>query len=53
MQLPSLHAKIYEIRNQKIMLNFDFAVLYEIKTRILNQPSSGLLNDFPQILGFN
>ena len=37
MQLQSIQEKIFEIRGQKIMLDFDLAVLYEVETRILNQ----------------
>ena len=37
MQLQSLQNKIYEIRGQKIMLDFDLAILYGTETRILKQ----------------
>ena len=37
MQLSVIHSKIYEIRDQKVMLDFDLAELYEVETRILNQ----------------
>ena len=29
--------KIYEIRGQKLMLDFDLAELYEVETKVLNQ----------------
>jgi len=37
MQINTLQSKIHEIRNQKVMLDFDLAELYEIETRVLNQ----------------
>lgn len=47
MHLPALHAKIYEIRNQKVMLDFDLAVLYEIETKVLNQAVKRNIKRFP------
>ena len=35
--MNTLQSKIHEIRNQKVMLDFDLAELYEIETRVLNQ----------------
>jgi len=37
MQINTLQSKIHEIRDQKVMLDYDLAELYEIETRILNQ----------------
>lgn len=37
MQLQVIQSKIYEIRGQKVMLDFDLAELYEVDTRVLNQ----------------
>jgi hypothetical protein len=37
MHLQHIQSKIYEIRKQKIMLDFDLAELYQVETRILNQ----------------
>ncbi len=37
MQLQVIQKKIYEIRGQKVMLDFDLAELYEVETRVLNQ----------------
>jgi hypothetical protein len=37
MQLQHIQSKIYEIRKQKIMLDFDLADLYQVETRVLNQ----------------
>ena len=33
MQLQSIQNKIYEVRGQKVMLDFDLAELYEVETR--------------------
>lgn len=37
MQIERIQNKIYEIRGQKIMLDFDLAELYEVGTKVLNQ----------------
>jgi phage regulator Rha-like protein len=37
MQIERIQNKIYEIRGQKIMLDFDIAELYEVGTKALNQ----------------
>ena len=36
MLLQSIQKKIYDIRGQKIMLDFDLAELYEVETKALN-----------------
>ncbi len=36
MQLEKIQTKIYEIRGQKVMLDFDLAELYEVETKNLN-----------------
>jgi len=48
MQLQSIQEKIFEIRGQKIMLDFDLAVLYEVETRILNQAVKRNVESFPE-----
>lgn len=35
--LQIIQSKIYEIRGQKVMLDFDLAELYSIETRVLKQ----------------
>ncbi|MBL4754219.1 MAG: ORF6N domain-containing protein [Flavobacteriales bacterium] len=47
MQLQVIQKKIYEIRGQKVMLDFDLAELYEVETRILNQAVKRNLKRFP------
>lgn len=40
--------KIYEIRGQKVMLDFDLAELYGVETRIFNQAVKRNINRFPE-----
>lgn len=37
MELLKIENKIYEVRGQKIMLDFDLAEMYEVETKSLNQ----------------
>lgn len=39
--------KIYEIRGQRVMLDFDLAVLYCVETRVLNQAVKRNRERFP------
>lgn len=48
MQLKVIQTKIYEVRGQKVMLDFDIAELYEVETRILNQAVKRNIDIFPQ-----
>jgi hypothetical protein len=48
MQLQVIQTRIYEIRGQKVMLDFDLAELYEVETRILNQAVKRNMDIFPQ-----
>jgi hypothetical protein len=34
MQIATLQSKIYDIRGQKVILDFDLATLYELETRV-------------------
>ena len=47
MKGTTLQSKIYEIRNLKVMLDFDLAELYEIETRVLNQAVKRNIKRFP------
>jgi hypothetical protein len=47
MKVATLQSKIYEIRNLKVMLDFDLAELYEIETRVLNQAVKRNVKRFP------
>lgn len=46
--LEIIHNKIHVIRDQKVMLDFDLAALYEIETRVLKQAVKRNLNRFPE-----
>lgn len=48
MLVKNIHSKIHEIRNQKVMLDFDLATLYEIETRVLNQAVKRNIDRFPE-----
>ncbi len=37
MELQTIQSRIYEVRVQKVMLDFDLADLYEVPTKALNQ----------------
>ena len=47
MQLQKIQTKIYEVRSQKVMLDFDLAELYEVETRVLNQAVKRNIDIFP------
>jgi len=47
MQLRAIQSKIYEIRGQKVMFDFDLADLYEVETRTLKQAVRRNLDRFP------
>jgi len=40
--------KIHIIRDQKVMLDYDLAALYEVETKVLNQAVKRNINRFPQ-----
>jgi len=47
MQVQAIQSKIYEIRGQKVMLDFDLAELYEVENRALKQAVKRNTNRFP------
>ena len=47
MSIQPIQNKIYELRNQKVMFDFDLAELYEVETRVLNQAVKRNLDLFP------
>ena len=47
MQVATLQSKIYDIRGQKVILDFDLAILYEVETRVLNQTVKRNIKRFP------
>ena len=38
---------IYEIRGQKVMMDFDLAKLYQVETKVLNQAVKRNIKRFP------
>ncbi len=48
MQVQVIHNKIYDIREEKVMLDFDLADLYEVETRIFNQAVKRNIENFPK-----
>jgi hypothetical protein len=47
MQIEKIQTKIYEIRGQKVMLDFDLAELYEVETKNLNLAVKRNIKRFP------
>lgn len=47
MQLQKIQTKIYEIREQKVMLDFDLAELYETETKYLKRAVRANIKRFP------
>ena len=47
MQLEKIQTKIYEIRGQKVMLDFDLAEMYEVENRALKQAVKRNPDRFP------
>ena len=35
--IQTIQNRIYEIRGERVMLDFDLAQLYEVETKVLNQ----------------
>jgi ORF6N domain len=48
MEITVIQNKIYEIRGQKIMLDYDLAEIYEVETRVLNQAVKRNIGRFPK-----
>ena len=47
MEWVLIQKKIFEIRGQRVMLDFDLAELYEVETRVLKQAVKRNLDLFP------
>ena len=47
MQTQIIQQKIFEIRGQKVMLDFDLAELYEVETKVFNQAVKRNIESFP------
>lgn len=48
MNLTIIQQQIFEIRGQKIMLDFNLAELYEVETKVFNQAIKRNLDSFPE-----
>ena len=48
MKIEIIQNKIYEIRGEKVMLDFDIADLYEVETRVFNQAVKRNIENFPK-----
>ncbi len=48
MELQIIQKKIFEIRGQKVMLDYDLSELYEVETRALNQAVRRNIDIFPK-----
>jgi len=46
--IKSIQNRIYEIRGERVMLDFDIAELYEVATKVLNQAVKRNINRFPE-----
>jgi hypothetical protein len=45
--IQSIQNRIYEIRGERIMLDRELALLYEVETRVLNQAVKRNIKRFP------
>lgn len=52
MQLAKIETRIYEIRGQKVMLDFDLAEMYEVENRSLKQAVKRNADRFPDDFSF-
>lgn len=48
MQLTIIQQKIFSIRGEQVMLDFDIATLYDVETKVLNQAVKRNLDRFPE-----
>lgn len=46
--IQSIQNRIYEIRSQRVMLDFDLAQLYDVETKVLNQAVKRNFKRFPE-----
>ena len=46
--IQSIQNRIYELRGQRVMLDFDLAQLYEVETKVLNQAVKRNIKRFPE-----
>ena len=46
--IKSIQNRIYEIRGERVLLDFDLAALYEVPTKVLNQAVKRNIKRFPK-----
>ncbi|TAG99811.1 MAG: ORF6N domain-containing protein, partial [Sphingobacteriales bacterium] len=46
--IKSIQNRIYNIRGERVLLDFDLAALYEVETRVLNQAVKRNIKRFPE-----
>ena len=46
--LEKIQDRIYEVRGERVMLDFDLAALYQVETRVLKQAVRRNLDRFPE-----
>ncbi|HRP33821.1 MAG TPA: ORF6N domain-containing protein [Agriterribacter sp.] len=46
--IQSIQTRIYEVRGERIMFDFDLAGLYEVETKIFNQAVKRNIKRFPK-----
>jgi len=46
--IQMIQNRIYEIRGERVMLDFDLAALYEVPTKVLNQAVKRNIKRFPE-----
>lgn len=46
--IQSIQNRIYEVRGERIMLDFDLAALYEVETKVFNQAVKRNIKRFPK-----
>ena len=46
--IRSIQNRIYELRGDSVMLDFDLAALYEVETKVLNQSVKRNTRRFPE-----
>lgn len=45
--IQSIQNRIYTLRGERVMLDFDLSSLYEVETRVLNQAVKRNIDRFP------
>ena len=48
MKAQVIHDRIYDVRGEKVMLDFDLAALYEVETKVFKQAVKRNIQNFPK-----